>query len=109
MGRRLILIAPDRSERSDQYTTGEEQIYKVVAEPMAQCAHHNAIERLHAGFNRRIKMQMVRPSAGIEAMLSGRCLLSARSTYARSVAGKRLPQSQSIHLLTLPLEAISSC
>src|SRR5215211_102964 len=39
---------------------------------------------------------------------SGRCLPPVRSTCARSMAGRRLPQSPSISRLTSPLEAIPS-
>ena len=69
----------------------------------------NAIERLHEEFKRRIKTQTVLPSADTAAMLFWALLASARSTCARSMAGRRSPQSPSINRLTSQPETIPSC
>jgi putative transposase len=84
----------------------------------------NAIERLHEEFKRRIKTQTVLPSGETAAMLfwaelakvpsakpmeSKRrgCLLPARSSCARSTAGRRSPNILLLNALTSPHEAIT--
>ena len=68
----------------------------------------NAIERLHEEFKRRIKTQTVLPPI-LPQCCSGRCLPQARSTCAKSMAGRRSPQSPSISQLTSQPETIPSC
>jgi putative transposase len=67
----------------------------------------NAIERLHEEFKRRIKTQTVLPSADTAAMLFW-ALLAARSTCAKSMAGKPSPHRPSISQLTSQLDPIPS-
>jgi transposase-like protein len=69
----------------------------------------NAIERLHEEFKRRIKTQTVLPSAETAAMLFWRCSRPVRSTCAKSMDGRRSPQSPLISQLTSPLDPIPSC
>jgi hypothetical protein len=68
----------------------------------------NAIERLHEEFKGRIKTQTVLPSADTAAMLFWACSPPARSTCARSTAGKRSLPSPLINQLTSPLDQIAS-
>jgi hypothetical protein len=68
----------------------------------------NAIERLHEEFKRRIKTQTVLPPPIQPPCCSGRCLLAARSTCAKSMAGKPSPHRPSISQLTSRLDPIPS-
>src|SRR5580693_1119269 len=67
----------------------------------------NAIERLHEEFKRRIKTQTVHPPIQ-PPCCSGRCLLAARSTCAKLMAGKPSPHRPSISQLTSRLDPIPS-
>jgi hypothetical protein len=69
----------------------------------------NAIERLHEEFKRRIKTQTLLPSAEPPPCRSGRCWLPARSTCARSMAGKPSPPNPSISKLTSQVDPLKSC
>ena len=68
----------------------------------------NAIERLHEEFKRRIKTQTVLPSAETVECCSGPCLPPARSTCAKSMAGKRSPKNPSLSQLTSPPDKLCS-
>ena len=69
----------------------------------------NAIQPLHEEFKRPIKTQTVLPSADTAAMLFWALLASGQMTCARSMAGRRSPQSPLISRLTSQPETIPSC